>query len=109
MRMLVPMHEGVDLIVQPISRDDEVCCLLMCAAFFISQRSPAWVHHAGSPISSESTFVAPQRLQVQTVRCRSSSQPLCHWCLRTRQISRAFITRTGTGVGQEHWRHGPRG
>ena len=48
----------------------------------------------GSPISSELAFVLPQRLQVHTVRCRSSSQPLCHWCLRTRQISRAFITPT---------------
>jgi hypothetical protein len=31
------------------SAADEVCCLLMCTAFFLSERSPAWVDHAGFP------------------------------------------------------------
>jgi hypothetical protein len=40
------------------------------------------------------TLVAPQRLQVHTVFCWSSSQSLCHWCLRTRQTSRGVMVTT---------------
>ena len=37
------------------------------------------------------TLVLPQRVQVHTVFCSSLSQLLCHWCLRTRQISPGFM------------------
>jgi hypothetical protein len=40
------------------------------------------------------TLVAPQRLQVHTVFCWSSFHSLCHWCLRTRQMSRGATVTT---------------
>jgi hypothetical protein len=53
------------------------------------------IRERSSPAFPESpSLVFPQRLQVHTVRCRSSSQPLCHWCRRIRQINRAFTADT---------------
>jgi hypothetical protein len=42
-------------------------------------------------ISLMRTLVLAQRVQVHTVFRSSLSQLLCHWCLRTRKISSAFM------------------